>query len=77
MQRELGVWAVPSYRVYFLDSADRVASTDVIACDTEAQAQARADALVFNCGYPGIEVWDRSRVVYRVLKTGPRPDRES
>jgi hypothetical protein len=69
MPRALLVRAVPYYRCYYLDSADRVASTDVIACDTDSQAQARADILLIACGYAGIEVWDRSRVVYRVRKT--------
>ena len=34
--------AVSSYRVYFLDAGDHVASTDLIACDTEANAGPRA-----------------------------------
>jgi hypothetical protein len=57
------------YRVYFLGSSDHVASTDVIRCETDVQAQARADVLLIACGYAGIEVWDRSRAVYRVSKT--------
>jgi hypothetical protein len=49
--------AVSSYRVYFLpDSGDHVASTDLIVCDTEAEAQGRAHLLVVYCGYPGLEV---------------------
>jgi hypothetical protein len=73
---------VPVYRCYFLDSADRVAATDLIACDTDAEAQARADIRLEAGDYPGIEVWDRDRRVYRALKTGssiapkspPEPD---
>lgn len=61
---------VPTYRIYFLDSGDHVAATDVIACDTDALAQAHADVLLVGCGYPGIEVWDRDRMVYRARKTG-------
>jgi hypothetical protein len=34
---------VAVYRCYYLDSADRIASTDVIHCDTDAQARSRAD----------------------------------
>jgi hypothetical protein len=60
---------VPIYRFYYLDSADRVAATEVIHCATDAQAQARADRLLAATDHPGIEVWDRSQVVYRVLKT--------
>jgi hypothetical protein len=31
--------------------------------------------MLIACDYPGIEVWDRNRAVYRVLKTEPSPDR--
>jgi hypothetical protein len=63
------VRVVRSYRVYFLDSGQHVAATDVIACETDALAQARADIILIGCGYPAIEVWDRDRMVCRVRKT--------
>jgi hypothetical protein len=61
------------YRCYYLDSADRIASADVIYCDTDAEARSRADALLAASGYAGIEVWDRDQVVYRVRKTEVPP----
>ena len=61
---------MPSYRCYYLDSADHVAATHLIECATDSQARARADILLPACGYPGIEVWDRGRRVYRVQRTG-------
>ena len=61
---------MPVYRFYYLDSADRVAATEVIHCDTDAHAQARADRLLAATDHPGIEVWDRSQVVYLARKTG-------
>ena len=61
--------AVPVDRFYYLESADRVAATEVIYCDTDAQAQARADRLLAATDHPGIEVWDRSQVVYRTRRT--------
>ena len=61
--------AVSVYRCYYLDSADHIASADVIHCDTDAQARSRADVLLAASGYPGIEVWDRSQVVYRARKS--------
>ena len=64
---------MPYYRCYYLDSRDHVAATEVIACDTNALAQARADALLSACGYPGIEVWDRDRMVYRARKSATAP----
>lgn len=63
---------MPSYRCYFLDSEDRVAATDLIACDADVQAQPRADILLFDCGYPGIEIWERDRMVYRARRTDAR-----
>jgi hypothetical protein len=67
---------MPSYRCYFLDSADHVAATEFIACATDTQAQVRADGLLAACGYPGIEVWDRGRRVYRARKTEGSVPRE-
>jgi hypothetical protein len=60
---------MPSYRCYFLDSTDHVAGSDLIHCETDTQAQARADILLAACGYPGIEVWDCGRIVYCAQKT--------
>jgi hypothetical protein len=62
--------AAMSHRCYYLDSADHVAAAEVIACDTDALAQARADIPPGACGYPGIEVWDRDEMAYRARKTG-------
>ena len=57
-----------SYRYIFLDSSDHVADFHVIACETDTQAQARADRLLAAYDYRGIEVWDRDRKVYRARK---------
>ena len=59
---------MPTYRCFFLDSADRVVATDWIACDTDSEAEARADVLLSGSGYPGIEVWDRYRRVHRARR---------
>jgi hypothetical protein len=61
---------MPSYRYCFLDSADRIAEFQVIAGLTDGDAQTRADRLLAACDYPGIEVWDRGRHVYRARKPG-------
>ena len=60
--------ALTVYRFYYLDSADRIAAADVIYCDADAEAQARADSLLAASAYPGIEVWDQHQVVYRARK---------
>jgi hypothetical protein len=62
-----------SYRYYFLDSADHIADFHLIECETDRQAQTRADRLLAACGYPGIEVWDCDRRVYRARKTEALP----
>jgi hypothetical protein len=48
---------VSSYRVYFLDSGDHVASTDLIVCDTDGEAQARAHLLVVWLSTAAILAW--------------------
>jgi hypothetical protein len=68
--RGTGGAPVAYYRCYFLDSDNHVRSTDVITCENDAQAQARANLILHCCGYPGIEVWDRDRMVCRVRDTG-------
>ena len=65
---------MPSYRCYFLDSTDHVAGSDLIHCETDTQAQARAGILLAACGFPGLEVWDCDRMIYRARKTdAPQP----
>ena len=49
---------MPSYRCYFLDAADHFAATELIHCETDTQAQARADILLAAFGCLGTEVWD-------------------
>jgi hypothetical protein len=66
---------VAVYRFYYLDAADRVAAAEVFHCDTDVDAQARADRLLAGSAYPGIEVWDRMQIVYRARKSAAAPDR--
>ena len=67
MPRTAGA-AVAVYRCYYMDSSNHIASTDVIHCDSDAQARSRADVLLAASGYPTVEVWDRSQIVYRAQK---------
>jgi hypothetical protein len=60
---------MPSYRYCFLDSTDQIAEFHVIAGETDGEAQTRADRLLAACDYPGIEVWDHGRQVYRARKS--------
>jgi hypothetical protein len=64
--------AVRSYRYYDLDSADRVASTGLIDCDSDEAAQARAERLLAGGDEAAIEVWDGSRQVYYAKRMQPR-----
>jgi hypothetical protein len=68
---------MPSYRYCFLDSADCVADFHVIECETDSQAQKRADRLLAAFDYPTIEVWDGARRVYWRGKTDALPVSES
>ena len=61
---------MPLYRCFFLDPADRIfGSDDLIECETDTQAQACADRLLADRGFPGVEVWDCERKVYSARKT--------
>jgi hypothetical protein len=62
-----------SYRCFFLNSAGHIFADDSIECDTDTQAQARADILLCTRGSPAIEVWDCERQVYSARKTDAVP----
>jgi len=63
---------VRSYRYYYLDSADRIAPTGLIDCDSEEEAQARAERLLAGADEAAIEVWDGSRKVHDAKRMQPR-----
>ena len=56
--------AVSSYRCYFLDETNHIAGVHFVECGTDDLAQARADELLADTGYPAMEVWDGGRFVY-------------
>jgi hypothetical protein len=60
---------VAVYRFYCLDAADRVASVEVLYCDNDADARARAERMLTFSHHACIEVWDRTQIVYRARKT--------
>jgi hypothetical protein len=59
---------VAVYRFYYLDPDDRIKSADVFHCDSDAEARARADQLLAASQYAGVDVWDRTQIVYRARK---------
>lgn len=52
------------YRVYLLDTADRIRDYQVIRCETDEDATQAAAALL-NL-HPGVEVWAGARLVRRL-----------
>jgi hypothetical protein len=58
------------YRCYFLDAAGRVATSCMLECKTDAEAQTHADDFLAD-DYSGIELWNRHRMVYRASKVVP------
>jgi hypothetical protein len=65
---------MPSYRCFFLDPAGQIfGSDDLIECETDTQAQVRADILLATRGFPGVTVWDCERRVYSARKTDAVP----
>ena len=59
------------YRCYYMNSAGRVAAVNVIHCDTDGEARARADALLAASDHAALELWDAIQVIYRARKTTP------
>jgi hypothetical protein len=47
-----------------LDAADRVASVEVLYCNNDADARARAERMLTFSNHACIEVWDRTQIVY-------------
>ena len=60
---------MPSYSCYFLDAADHVTGFNLIECETDAQAQVRADRKLAASRCRGIELWDCERRVHRAQKS--------
>jgi|RhiMethySRZTD1v2_1073278.scaffolds.fasta_scaffold71196_7 hypothetical protein len=46
-----------SYRCYFLDVSDHIATDHFVECATDELAQTRADELLADTEYPAMEVW--------------------
>ena len=58
------------YRLSFLDGADLIRDFRRVACTTDDDAIAAADALL--CDYPAVEVWCSMGLVRRVLRSARR-----
>ena len=52
-----------SYRCYFIDHNDRIQSYEHIACEDDAQAALKAQALLAVSHFPAAELWSGKRIV--------------
>lgn len=56
---------MPRYRCCFMGEAGEVVGVEMFAADDESVARARADQIVARVGYPAVEVWDHTGMIYR------------
>jgi RNA-binding protein YhbY len=63
---------MPRYRCCFLNEAGEVVGVEMFADDDESYARARADQIVARVGYPAVEVWDHTGMIYRAERQSSR-----
>jgi hypothetical protein len=57
------------YSCRFLDSSNRIDDVEIIECDSDSLAQARASSLFSRRDFPSLELWLLDRLVFRDTKT--------
>jgi hypothetical protein len=55
-----------SYRIYCIDSENRIKRANVVECDGDAAAGSEATALLGGCRHSAAEVWQGERLVCRI-----------
>jgi hypothetical protein len=56
---------MPRYRCCFMGEAGEVVGVEMFVANDESYARARADQIVDRVGYPAVEVWDHTGMIYR------------
>jgi hypothetical protein len=64
---------MPRYRCCFMGEAGEVVGVEVFSAADDSVACARADQVVARVGYPAVEVWDHTVMIYRAER---RPKRQ-
>ena len=64
---------MPRYRCCFMGEAGEVVGVELFDADDESFARARADQVVARVGYPAVEVWDHTGMIYRAERE-PKPE---
>jgi len=62
---------VAKYSCRFLDSSNRIDDVEIIDCDSDSLAEARARSLFSRRDFPSLELWLLDRLVFRDTKTPP------
>ena len=62
---------MPKYRFCFMGKDGKVIGVEMFDA-AESAARARADQLVARHGYPAVEVWDHTSIIYRAEKPSKR-----
>lgn len=63
---------MPRYRCCFMGEAGEVVGVEMFVADDESVARARADQIVARVGYPAVEVWDHTGMIYRAERRWSR-----
>ena len=56
---------MPRYRCCFMAEAGEVVGVEMFDAPDESYARERADHVVARVGYPAVEVWDHTGMIYR------------
>jgi len=63
---------MPRYRCCFMGEAGEVVGVEMFVADDESVARARAEQIVARVGYPAVEVWDHTGMIYRAERRSSR-----
>ncbi len=66
---------MPRYRCCFMGEDGEVVGVELFSAVDDSVACARADQVVARVGYPAVEVWDHTVMIYRAERRPGRPPR--
>ena len=63
---------MPRYRCCFMDEAGELVGVEIFDGPDQGFARERADQVVARVGYPAVEVWDHTGMIYRTERPPER-----
>ena len=64
---------MPRYRCCFMGETGEVVGVELFEAPDESFARARAEQVVARVGYPAVEVWDHTGMIYRAERPPEHP----